>query len=147
MTIPPSALVGSWRLESFQILAEDGSIHHPLGEQPQGYITYGADGYMQVNIQTAGRERFLSDDFLDPKPADPAAAMRYIAYAGSYRVEDDRIVHHIEVSFFPNWIGVEQVRYARLEGDLLSLSTPPLTYRGRPGRAALRWRRVAPPLP
>lgn len=147
MAIPPAALVGSWRLESFRIEAEDGATYHPLGEQPQGYITYGADGYMQVNIQAAGRDRFLTDNFLDPKPADPTAAMRYIAYAGRYRVDQDRIVHHIEVSFFPNWIGVDQVRYARPEGDLLSLSTPLLTYRGRPGRATLRWRRVAPSLP
>jgi hypothetical protein len=147
LSIPTAALVGSWKLMSFQIVDEGGAVYHPMGEQPQGYITYGADGYMQVNIQTAGRERFLTDDFLDPKPADPAEAMRYIAYAGSYRLEADRIVHHIEVSFFPNWIGVDQVRYARLEDDLLILSTPPLTYRGRPGRATLRWKRVAPSLP
>jgi len=142
------ALIGSWRLAAFQIVTEDGTVHLPFGPTAQGYISYGADGYMQVNIQGEHRPRFTSDNFLEPTPADLASASRYIAYAGRYTVEADRIIHHIEVSFFPNWVGVDQVRQATLEGDRLILSTPPMPYQGKRGQFTLHWVRAeTSPLP
>jgi hypothetical protein len=39
--------------------------------------------------------------------------------------DEDTVIHHIEVCSYPNWIGNAQVRFARLEGDLLTLSTKP----------------------
>jgi hypothetical protein len=35
------------------------------------------------------------------------------------------VIHHIEVCSYPNWIGNAQVRFAKLDGDVLVLSTNP----------------------
>lgn len=37
-----------------------------------------------------------------------SAAETYVSYCGRYGVEGDKIIHHIEVGFFPNWISVKQ---------------------------------------
>jgi hypothetical protein len=44
--------------------------------------------------------------------------------------EQDRVIHHIEVCSYPNWIGNAQVRFAKLDGGLLTLSITPMTLQG-----------------
>jgi hypothetical protein len=39
------------------------------------------------------------------------------AYAGTYSVEGNKVTHHIVASWFPEWIGGDQIRYAEIEGD------------------------------
>jgi len=53
------------------------------------------------------------------------------------------VIHHIEVCSYPNWIGNAQVRFAKLDGNLLTLSTKPMMFQGveRHGRARLGARR------
>ena len=68
-----------------------------------------------------------------------------VAYTGAIRLGDgDKFVTTVEVAWHPAWIGTEQVRFCRVEGDVLSMSTPQQThpkYPGRTGRALLSWRR------
>jgi hypothetical protein len=52
------------------------------------------------------------------------------------------VIHHIEVCSYPNWIANAQVRLARLDGHLLTLSAKPMTFQGVEQRAALTWERV-----
>jgi len=40
-----------------------------------------------------------------------AAAITYFSYCGRYQVTDDRVIHLMEVSFYPNWIGQKQERF------------------------------------
>jgi hypothetical protein len=42
----------------------------------------------------------------------------------------------------PNWIGGEQQRFWELDGNTLSITTPPLRLEGRPQVSALVWERV-----
>ena len=53
-----------------------------------------------------------------------AAYIGYIAYFGSYEVSPDgtRVVHHVEGALNPEWVGGEQVRALRFDGDRLVLS-------------------------
>ncbi len=71
-----------------------------------------------------------------------AAAETYISYNGKYEIQGDRVVVHPEVSFFPNWVGVDQVRIWELEDNRLTLSTHSLLIRGEPQTAHLVWERV-----
>jgi hypothetical protein len=48
-----------------------------------------------------------------------------MAYCGRYEVHGDHVVHHIEQSLFPNWVGTSQKRFIELEGDRLTLTTDP----------------------
>jgi len=52
------------------------------------------------------------------------------------------VIHHIEISLFPNWVGVDQVRSFSLEGDRLTLSTPPMLVEGVEQAGHLTWERV-----
>jgi hypothetical protein len=40
----------------------------------------------------------------------------FVAYAGRYSFHGDRVVHHVELSLFPNWVGSDQERWVELAG-------------------------------
>ena len=47
------------------------------------------------------------------------------AYSGSYTVETDRIVHHVDISWNEAWSGTDQVRFCTVNGDTLTLASVP----------------------
>jgi hypothetical protein len=53
-----------------------------------------------------------------------AAYIGYIAYFGTYDVapEGTRVVHHVQGSLNPAWVGGDQVRGLRFDGERLVLS-------------------------
>lgn len=121
-------LVGVWRLEAFHDVDEDGTLHEgPLGPEPRGLLFYSADGHVSVTMMRSG-------------PAHPERS-NYMSYAGTWRREDDRVVHTIEVAPEPGWLGSEQPRDLALDGDALVLQGMALA--GRAQRRVLRWRRTA----
>lgn len=135
--------VGTWRLLSIEMRQPDGQVSYPLGRDAVGYILYTEDGYMSVAMMSSGRPRFSGGDIRRGTTEEKvAAADTYISYCGRYEIRDDRIVHHIAVSFFPNWIGVEQERVFEFHGSQLSLSTPPFLADGVQQTAHLTWERV-----
>jgi hypothetical protein len=68
----------------------------------------------------------------------------FVAYAGRYSFHGDRVVHHVELSLFPNWVGIGQERSVELSGNRLILSTRPLLLAGTLQLPRLVWERVAP---
>ncbi len=38
------ALIGSWRLRSFELRMADGEVVHPYGEEVHGYLFYNENG-------------------------------------------------------------------------------------------------------
>ena len=72
-----------------------------------------------------------------------AAYAAYTSYAGTYVVRGAQVVHRVELSLFPNWIGGEQARTYEFIGDRLVLTAAPTRIRGREARASLVWERVA----
>jgi hypothetical protein len=57
----------------------------------------------------------------------PADHPQYIAYFGEYEVHESEgfIVHKVQTSLQPGRDGTDQQRFFRLEGDRLTLRTPP----------------------
>ncbi len=47
------------------------------------------------------------------------------AYSGSYTVESDRVVHHIDMSWNEAWSGTEQVRFCKVDGHTLTYTSVP----------------------
>jgi Lipocalin-like domain len=137
-------LVGTWRLRSWKNVGSDGSEVYPLGERPVGYIFYNHDGYMSVEIMAEDRVPYQDPDVFGGTPQERSEAIStYISYAGPFEVHDrDTVIHHIEVCSYPNWIGNAQVRFVKLEGDLLVLSSKPMTFQGVTRSAELVWERV-----
>ncbi len=140
----PSELVGTWKLVSMTTQHADGSVDYLFGQDATGYIFYLADGYMSVNLTAGGREPYATSDFMLASERErAAAAATCISYAGPYEIDGDQIVHHIEVSLFPNWIGSEQRRFFHLVGNQLTLSTPPIIVDGKEQRGYLIWERLS----
>jgi hypothetical protein len=138
-------LVGTWRLRSWKNIGSDGSVVDPLGEDPVGYIFYNHDGYVSVEIMAARRTPYRYPDAFGGTPEERSEAISsYLSYSGPFEVlpDQDTVIHHIEVCSYPNWIGNAQVRAAKLDGDLLTLSTKPMTLQGVERRAELVWERV-----
>ena len=48
------------------------------------------------------------------------------AYAGTYTVHEDTVVHHVDVAWLPGWVGSDQPRQLKLEGDTLTIRTQPI---------------------
>jgi hypothetical protein len=98
---------------------------------------------MAVQFGAANRARLAASDWLGGADAEIAAAARdYFAYCGTYEFHDDTVVHRVELSLMPNWMGGEQVRHVVLDGNTITLSTPPVPIGGRQQAASLVWRRV-----
>ncbi len=136
-------LVGTWRLVSWENRSVDGQIIHPLGEDAEGYIMYNQDGYMFVAIMGPNRLRFATDDLLSATKEEEAQAEEtYVSYCGRYEFKGDTVVHHVELSLFPNWVGVEQERLVEVRGNRLTLSTRPILLGGMQQSAHLIWERV-----
>jgi hypothetical protein len=135
--------VGAWRLVSCELRKAGGQISYPFGQDATGYLLYSQDGYMCGAFMSANRQKFVAGDILRGTTEEKvAAAETYVSYCGRYEIRGDRVVHHVEVSFFPNWIGVDQERLYSLEGDMLTLSTPPFLVGGVQQAAYLVWKRA-----
>lgn len=136
-------LIGTWRLLSWQNEASDGSVTYPMGADAIGLISYTGDGYVLVHIARADRTNHALDDLAGGSEQEFAAAMKsMIAYAGPYDFRGDHVVHDVILSSFPNWVGTDQKRHVRFEGDRMRLSTDPLPFEGREITASLLWERV-----
>jgi hypothetical protein len=69
------ALVGAWRLVSWQNQAADGQVTYPMGTDAMGYLLYGADGRFSVTISRKGRARFAASDLLSGTAEEKARAL------------------------------------------------------------------------
>ena len=139
-------LVGSWKLVSYEALSSDGKVSYPLGPDALGYIIYTQDGYMSVAMMSANRLGYASGDILDGTDEEKiASASSYVAYCGRYELQDDKVVHHVEVAFCPNRNNTSQERFIKICHDSLVLTTPPMLINGMVSIGRLVWVRVPNP--
>ncbi|MEU4932546.1 lipocalin-like domain-containing protein [Streptomyces yokosukanensis] len=114
-----SGLLGTWSLRSIRELNTDGTLlAEPYGRQPAGRLHYGPAHQVAVVI---------------PGHADAPA----VAYIGDYEAETAGLLRHIVRVGLPPFTE-DQVRWARLDGDFLVLSTD----RDGRRRTELRWARA-----
>jgi hypothetical protein len=121
-----SSLVGTWRLVVFDDRKDERSAwEHPFGAHPLGYFIYDATGH--VSIQLCRGEppaKFASGDDKAPTPEEAKAAyLRYAAYFGTFTVDEKRhvVIHHVEGSLGPSYVGTNQERPFVLQGDRLEI--------------------------
>ena len=139
-------LVGAWRLVSWENRAADDQVTYPMGTDALGYLIYAADGRFSVTISRNGRAAFAAGDLLGGTIREKAQAMQnFVAYAGRYSFLGDRVIHHVELSLFPNWVGSDQERWVELVGDRLTLTASRLLLAGKQQVPRLVWERVDRP--
>lgn len=145
----PSAsrsILGSWNLLSWEIRSSNGTVTTPIGEHPKGLITYDETDRMAVQLMQADRRPSESADPFGAAPDEIVAAwMGFISYAGRYEIDPSRkrVVHHVEICSFPNWVGSRQERFYEFDGDRLVLSTPPISLGGESTVSTLVWEPVS----
>ncbi|WP_263354714.1 lipocalin-like domain-containing protein [Acidicapsa acidisoli] len=134
--------LGSWSLVSFEHVLSTGEVLKPFGDAPLGSILYQADGHMSAQVSALNRPELSSDDPLEASVDEVSDAWRsYLGYWGSYRVFAERrvVVHRVEGSSFPNWVGTEQIRHFHFdESNRLILETHSLV-----GHFKLTWQKRA----
>jgi len=125
---------GTWKLVSWKIEQPSGEvIDSPLGPDPVGWIMYHPDGCMSVAIMRQDRPTFSSSNAMEATPEDIKTGFQgYMGYCGYYAIDEleGSVTHHLQMSWFPNWVGADQKRYFEFSGDRLILRTPPLTVFG-----------------
>jgi len=137
--------IGTWKLVSSEFRLSDGQTVYPLGKEATGMLTYDASGHMSAQLMRRDRPTFASDDLLSGTPSEIKSVFEgFTAYFGTYEINEERatVVHHVEGSLFPNWVGGDQIRFFELSGDRLTLSTPPIPMSGRAMTGLLIWERV-----
>lgn len=142
MSRPPAEcpIVGTWRLVRYDVIARGSQEGRPRWAETRGQLIYTADGALSVHLCNAAQQSFDARRRWDGSNDEKARAYDdYLAYAGTYRWEGDRVVHVIEQCIFPNWVGGEQVRRAELDGDRLTLTNPDAR---DDGAVSLVWERV-----
>jgi hypothetical protein len=92
-----------------------------------------------------GRAGFAAGDRLGGSIEEQARVVEgVVASAGRYSFHADRVVHHVELSLFPNWVGTDQQRSVEPTGDWLILSASPLLLAGTQQVPRLVWEQLDP---
>src|SRR5215213_2221626 len=132
-------IVGTWKLVS--VMYEDQQTKEltpVLGQNPKGSQIATADGRWFALVTAEGRKVPQTDE-------ERAQALRsMIAYSGRYRVEGDKVITKVEIAWNESWVGGEQVRCVRFEGDKLYIESPPMPHPnvgGRVVRVIVTWER------
>jgi hypothetical protein len=119
----PPSIVGTWRLVTFETHNADGTVSYPFGKKPLGYFVYDSTGHLSVQIM---RDPPMKDvPGLRQGKAEPdqykEAFLAYAAYFGTYTVDSAKgtVTHHVEGANRPDYIGTDQPRPFRIEGDHL----------------------------
>ena len=133
--------IGTWKLISVETRDENGELFR-RGHRT-GYLLYSGEGYMSVAFMKEDRPIFALGDIRGGTMEEKMAAVEgYVSYCGRFEEKGEKVVHHIEVSLFPNWVGVSQERLYKFEDDRWTLSTPLMLTGGRQLSTHVIWERV-----
>jgi hypothetical protein len=119
-------IVGSWKLVSVVYENQETKARTPvLGEHPRGRQIATADGLWLALVTAEGRPVPKTEE-------ERAQALRtMIAYTGRYRIEGGKVMTKVEAAWNETWVGGEQTRFVRFEGDRLFIESPPMPHPNR----------------
>jgi hypothetical protein len=136
-------LVGTWKLIS--AVSEDLSTSQKTNiykGTPVGFITYGADGRVMTIIVDSPRKKPAAN----VATATEAEALfrSMAAYAGTYTVKGNQVIHVPDVSWNETWTGTDQIRDYKFDGERLLLATAPSPnpFTGKMSVRTLVWEKI-----
>jgi hypothetical protein len=121
LIVDGTSLLGTWKLKSYVVTTAAGVRSTPYGENPAGYLSYSADGRMQVIGAANGRRVPAGRTAADKERVALHDTM--FAYAGTYSVEAGKVIHYVDISWNEVWTGTVQVRLFEVNGNTLTLTT------------------------
>jgi hypothetical protein len=132
------AMVGTWKLVSFQSIADGEPPRDAFSANPKGYLIVTREGRLMTVITAGGRKAGTDD-------AERAALQKsMLSYSGRYRLDGDLLITTVDVSWNEAWNGTEQKRHFRFEGDKLLIDTvrqPSVVSPGKMAIGRLVWER------
>ncbi|HTS42658.1 MAG TPA: lipocalin-like domain-containing protein [Xanthobacteraceae bacterium] len=116
-------IVGTWKLVSVNYEDQETKALTPvLGEHPRGRQIATADGRWLALVTAEKRPVPKTDE-------ERAQALRtMISYSGRYTVEGNKVTTKVEMAWNEAWVGGEQVRFVRFDGDKLFIESPPMPH-------------------
>jgi len=132
-------IVGTWKLVSVAYEDQATGERTPVyGEHPKGIQIATPEGRWLALMTAEGRGVPNTD-------SERAQALKtMIAYTGRYRVEGGNVITKVEAAWNEAWVGGEQVRAVRFDGERLLLQSPPMPHpniNGRVVRVIVAWAR------
>lgn len=133
MSLVPEQLIGSWRLLQWELeYQEDGRRRPFYDEKPDGWFVFTNDGRASAIIVGPGR-RFGTSE------AEQAELLRTLfAYTGRYRLEGDRLIIDVDVSWNQLYTGTAQERFVQIEGKVMRIVSAWAPYPVLPGSPTVR---------
>jgi Lipocalin-like domain len=116
-------IVGTWKLVSVNYEDPATRERTPIyGDHPKGIQIATLEGRWLALMTAEGRSVPQTD-------GDRAAALKsMIAYTGRYRIENGQVITKVEAAWNEGWVGGEQVRNIRFDGDRLYIESPPMPH-------------------
>jgi hypothetical protein len=133
-------LVGTWKLVSASSVSANGQRDEtPYGAGPAGFLTYSEDGRVTAMISYGGRKPLRAI----PQMEEQAEAFKtFFAYSGRYTLGEDKVIHHVEICSFQNYVNKDLVRSIKFRGDQIVLATPPSLIDGSIQTVEIIWQRL-----
>lgn len=138
------SVVGTWRLISVKSRAADGTVRDLYGPTPAGQLIYDGTGNMSVHLLKPDLPKCATLDRRQCPDREARSAFdNYFGYWGHYRVNlgTSTVTHHIDGASVPDWVNTSQDRHFKLEGNLLTLTTPSMKVAGVDTVQILVWER------
>ena len=112
-------VVGTWKLVSSEVEVQATGVKGPaMGVNPTGYVAFLPGGRVFFILTAGDRKSAMTDQ-------ERAGLLNtLVAYTGTYRVQEDKWTTTVEVAWTPEWVGTEQARTFKIDGDRLEVSTP-----------------------
>jgi len=134
-------ILGIWKIVSWESEFQATGEREPvMGKNPTGYIIFTPEGRMMTVITGEGRKTPKTDQ-------DRGELFKSLfAYTGTYRLEGDKWITKVDVAWNPAWVGSEQVRFFKFDGERLQVISAWVPSTTRPekgmGRAIITWERA-----
>jgi hypothetical protein len=111
-------VIGIWKLVSQEIEIQASGQKEPvMGRSPTGYAIFTPEGRVMFVLTGEGRKP-------PQKVQDRADLLNSMAaYTGMYRLEGDKWITQVDVAWNPEWVGTEQTRFFKLDGDRLHVTS------------------------
>ena len=110
---------GLWKLVSYEVeIQATGQKELVMGQNPTGYVLFTPEGRVFFIFTGEGRKPAKTVQ----ERADLLNSL--VAYTGTYRIEGDKWITKVEVAWNPEWVGTEQTRFFKVDGNSLKILTP-----------------------
>jgi hypothetical protein len=124
-------LLGIWKLVSWEKETIATGQRKPyLGNSPTGYLIFTPEGRMMVLITGEGRLGLNTNQHC----AELFSSM--YSYTGTYQVQGDKWITKVDVAWNPGWVGNNQIRSFKVDGNRLQNTTG-----GRTEKDIITWER------